>query len=211
MWVGRVFIQAVYNIFTGIAMAVIQGGSYGPRDSFPDGTVFIGCTFYSSCTFGDGCVFIDCNLVKKKKTPHSVGNGASMSGGFVENTVFGDGVQIGNTGIGDGVQIGNTGIGGNVSWGAGPEPGNVSWGAGPEPGNVSWGAGPEPGNGGTEQEGEAITQQGPPMQGSIMLEKDWCKSWTCRAPYIDANIIGTVNAPVKVTCAGTEYSFPASG
>ena len=160
-------------------MAVIQGGSYGPWDSFPDGTVFIGCTFYSSCTFGDGCVFIDCNLVKKKKkTPHRVGNGASMSGGFVENTVFGDGVQIGNTGIG---------------------------------GNVSWGAGPEPGNGGTEQEGEAITQQGPPMQGSIMLEKDWCKSWTCRAPYIDANIIGTVNAPVKVTYAGTEYSFPASG
>ena len=159
-------------------MAVIQGGSYGPWDSFPDGTVFIGCTFYSSCTFGDGCVFIDCNLVKKKKTPHSVGNGASMSGGFVENTVFGDGVQIGNTGIG---------------------------------GNVRWGAGPEPGNGGTEQEGEAITQQVPPMQGSIMLEKDWCKSWTCRAPYIDANIIGTVNAPVKVTYAGTEYSFPASG
>ena len=136
-------------------MAVIQGGSYGPWDSFPDGTVFIGCTFYSSCTFGDGCVFIDCNLVKKKKTPHSVGNGASMSGGFVENTVFGDG--------------------------------------------------------GTEQEGEAITRQGPPMQGSIMLEKGWCKSWTCRAPYIDANIIGTVNAPVKVTYAGTEYSFPASG
>ena len=67
------------------------------------------------------------------------------------------------------------------------------------------------GNGGTEQEGEAITRQGPPMQGSIMLEKDWCKSWTCRAPYIDANIIGTVNAPVKVTYAGTEYSFPASG
>lgn len=159
-------------------MAVIQGGSYGPWDSFPDGTVFIGCTFYSSCTFGDGCVFIDCNLVKKKKTPHSVGNGASMSGGFVENTVFGDGVQIGNTGIG---------------------------------GNLSRRAGPEPGNGGTEQEGEAITQQGPPMQGSIMLEKDWCKSWTCRAPYIDANIIGTVNAPVKVTYAGTEYSFPASG
>lgn len=88
-------------------MSVIEGGSYGPGASFPDGTVFIGCAFYSSCTFAQGCVFENCTFIKVDDTPqHRVGEGASMTGGYVEYTVFGAAAQLGSVSVGGEVSYG---------------------------------------------------------------------------------------------------------
>lgn len=88
-------------------MAVIEGGTFGPGDSFPDGTIFIGCTFKSKCTFGDGCIFTDCNFIRGRRQPPSIiGSGASVQGGYVEWVVFGEATQLYQASIGDNVSYG---------------------------------------------------------------------------------------------------------
>ena len=86
-------------------MAVIEGGTFGPGDSFPDGTIFIGCTFYSPCYFGEGCVFENCNLYEDGPD-HQIGAGATMTGGYVQDTVFGEAAQLYNTTVGEDVTFG---------------------------------------------------------------------------------------------------------
>lgn len=86
-------------------MAVIEGQTLGPGESFPDGTIFINCTIKSPCTFGNGCVFENCSLVRDYSS-HSVGEGAVMHGGFVEYTNFGDGAETQGTSIGAAVSFG---------------------------------------------------------------------------------------------------------
>ena len=86
-------------------MAVIEGGTFGPGDSFPDGTIFIGCTFYSPCYFGEGCVFETCNLYEDGPD-HQIGAGATMTGGYVQDTVFGEAAQLYNTTVGEDVTFG---------------------------------------------------------------------------------------------------------
>ena len=87
-------------------MAVIEGGTFGPGDTFPDGTIFIGCTFYSTCTFGEGCVFENCNLYRRRRRIHQIGAGATMTGGYVEYTTFGEAAQLYNTSVGGRVSFG---------------------------------------------------------------------------------------------------------
>ena len=86
-------------------MAVIEGGTFGPGDSFQDGTIFIGCTFYSRCTFGEGCVFENCTLLEDGPD-HQIGAGATMTGGYVQDTVFGEAAQLYNTTVGEDVTFG---------------------------------------------------------------------------------------------------------
>ena len=159
-------------------MAVIEGGTYGPGDSFPDGTIFIGCTFYSPCYFGEGCLFENCNFYEDGPD-HQVGAGATMTGGYVQDTVFGEAAQLYNVSVGE---------------------------------DVTFGAD-------SKQNGSIITQTGAalnyagvnPAQGRTSFDPNWRCKWSCKSPYINVTITGVVNAPVKVTEAGTVYTIPSSG
>ena len=159
-------------------MAVIEGGTYGPGDTFPDGTIFIGCTLKSPCVFGEGCIFTDCQVIRDERPRHTIGAGASMAGGFVENTNFGEAAQLGGTSVGR---------------------------------RVSFSADSKVDGGIVTQTGAAISYEGNAAQGSTKLSPDWCTAWACKPPYANVTISGIVNAPVKVTDAGTVYEIPSSG
>ena len=156
-------------------MTVIQGGTYGPGDSFPDDTIFIGCTLKSACTFGKGCIFYNCNIVKSKKAKHSIGDGAIVSGGYVEWANFGVGAILGGVAIG---------------------------------GKVTFNGEHKIDTPGVHV-GEATTYSGcGPVQGSTEFVVDWCETWRCRVPYIDASIVGRNTDDVTVTYCSTEYTLP---